>query len=373
MVSSIALRIFAGVFLLGALFLGCAAVAQENASSGPEGQAKWPAMEPPQFVKPPQVVPAHVIPIVMELAKQTSLNPIPLKYVTSSDPTQQSSFSTHSLVPFTYRGQGYLLSIPYNTAAYESTKTTYPQRAEDRFRETAGLVTLMPNDWWTVLPTSLNWVWWFSQINDPAQDELYDSTISQLSTIRNQYNLTDDEYAELIARFVQRAVPNGHQPFIEKYPIETIAERNGGQKDKAMLLAGLLCHAGFGSAIIYFPLANTFVVGVPGDGRTNEYDGYIAIDPTRETYFGFDDARETSVRALSSFYGTSAVGPVCDGKGFTSGKEVGLIQDTYLIDRYFKDIKEFEHDLLYVEQNSDNRHLVYQYLAETGPYRYFSS
>ena len=125
-------------------------------------------------------------------------------------------------------------------------------------------------------------------------------------------------------------------------------------------------------------MANTFVVGVPGDGKTNEYDGYIANDPTTESFFGFDDAHETSVKVLSSFYGTSAVGPVCDGKRFTAGKEVGLVMDTWLIDTYFKDTREFEQDLNFIEKNSDNRHLVYQYLvyqylSETGPYRYISS
>jgi len=237
--------------------------------------------------------------------------------------------------------------------------------------EVAGLVTLMPNTWWEILPTEGDWAWWGSQMTDPAQDEMYDSIVSQLSDIRDTYKLTDDEYAELIARFVQRAVPTGDQPLVEKYPIETIAEHSGGSKDKAMLLAQLYCHAGFGSAIVYFPMANTFIVGIPGDNKGPEYDGYIAIDPLNDAgYFGFDDARATSVKQLNSWWGNYAVGPQCEGKGYTAGMEVRIIQDIFLTDFFGKEKQEFKDDLIFLSQNKDYRHLVFQYYTEKGPFRY---
>jgi hypothetical protein len=366
------LRVFAGVFLLTALFIGCA-LAQENATSaaGNATPASASTLPPPTFVKPPQIIPSAAIPIIQELGKTPSYIPAPLKYVTSSDPTQQSSFDTHALYPFSYRGQSYLLSIPYNIAAYESAWSNNPNRNSQRQLEIAGLLTLMPNTWWEILPTEGDWKWWDSQMNDSAEYPMYDSIVSQLSAIRDQKNLTDDEYAELIARFVQRAVPNGDQGLVEKYPIETIATHSGGSKDKAMLLAQLYCHAGYGAAIIYFPMANTFVVGIPGDHKAPEYDGYIAIDPMNDGgFFGFDDARATSVKQLNSWWGNYAVGPQCDGKGYTAGMQVRIIQDIFLTDFFGKAKPEFAKDLIFLNQNKDNRPLVFNYYTETGPFRF---
>jgi hypothetical protein len=375
-------RVIAGVFLLTALFIGCA-LAQENATPGSEHPiipVPENTLQPPEIVNIPalDLIPKPAIPLIAELAKQKSWTPVPLKYATSDDPTQQSSFNSYAKYDFVYRGTTYYIWVPYNIAAYESAKINYPARTEDRQRELAGLTTLMPNTWWTTLPTMKNWIWWDSQMMDPAQDEMYDSIVFQLTNISDQLKLDDNERAELIARFVQRTVPNVHQPLVERYPIETIAERGGGQKDKAMLLNQLFCHAGYGAAIIYFPLTNAFVVGIPGDHKAVEYDGWIAIDPGTETFFGWDDARAAyTSQALGGgksggLWASSFVAQQCRGKGYTAGNQVRIIQDNVLLDALNPDKENYQNDLHIIRANRDNRQLVFNYVTESGPFRYTS-
>jgi hypothetical protein len=372
------LRVIAGILLLTALFIGCA-LAQENVTSA-SGNATPASENPmqPDVVHIPalQNLPAPAIPIMMEAAQAKSYTPTPLKFATSNDPSQQSSFNSYAKYDFVYRGTTYYIYVPYNIAAYESTKTNYPQRTTDRQREVVQLFAMMPNTWWTILPTEGDWTWWNSQMQDPAQNEMYDSTVAQLQTIGDQLKLDDNERAELIARFVQRAVPNGDQPLVERYPIETIAEHQGGRKDKAMLLDQLFCHAGYGAAIIYFPLSNAFVVGIPGDHKAPEYEGWIAIDPYTQTFFGFDDARAVASGQaagggqIGALWASSFVGPQCEGKGYTAGYQVRVIQDQVLIDSLNPDKNNFQNDLKIIHANMDDRQHVFHYVTDTGPFRY---
>jgi len=316
-----------------------------------------------QFQVPHGINPAARA-LLMQLLSPPSFRLIPLRYVTG--PGAQEAYSTWPLYHFEYRGDGYTIHTPYNTAAYESAKTNFPLRGEQRDRELIALQTLAPGYWYFLLPTQASVHWYRGLIADPAQNETYDAILSQLRPLRERYQLDDNEYAELIARFVQRSIPNREQNSIERYPIETIGDLGGGQVDKSLLLAGLLSREGYAVSLVYFPNVNVMLVGIRGDHKANEYDGYLAIDPATETFYGLDVGKAARIIPGSQYYADYAVIPVSDGKGFTAGIELRIIWDNYLLFINAENPDTFADNLRFIIRNSDNRHLVAEYLAGSG-------
>jgi hypothetical protein len=205
---------------------------------------------------------------------------------------------------------------------------------------------------------------------DPAQDMTYDAILFKMRQIRNQYQLDDNEYAELIARFVQRAVPELANPYpiVERYPIETIGDLGGTRNDMSLLLAELLAREGYGVALIYFPNVNQMLVGIKRDHKTAEYDGYLAIDPITETFFGVDVSKDALFIPDSQYFADYRVIPVSDGKGFTRGLEMRVIWDRLVLMKNPGSVRNDVQALAFSSQNRDDRHLVFQYLAGIGPY-----
>jgi hypothetical protein len=291
---------------------------------------------------------------------------IPLRYETGPD---WESYSTWPVYYFEYRGKGYYVWPRYNTAAYESTKTLYPQRTEDRNRDGASLQILLPNFAYFVLPTDTQIAWYLGIMADPAQNETYDAILSQMRLIREKHQLDDNEYAELIARFVQRSVPNLEQQKIERYPIETIGDHGGGRVDKSLLLAALLAREGYAVSLIYFPNVNVIFVGIAGDHKAPEYEGYLAIDPATETFIGLDVAKAARIVRGSQYMSDYTVIPVSDGKGFTAGGQLRGIWDNWLLFTNADDPQNYAEHLSFMNRHIDDRQLIAEYLAQVGMFR----
>jgi hypothetical protein len=281
-----------------------------------------------------------------------------------------TSYATFPLYDFSYRSAGYPLSIPYNTGAYESAKKQEPWRSDQRFKEFAQLYTIS-NDWWYLaLPTQAQQDWYLGIMADPAQNMTYDAILTRMRQVRDEYQLDDNEYAELIARFVQRAIPDQANPYplVERYPIETIGDLGGTRNDRSLLLAGLLAREGYGVALIYFPDVNGMLVGIRGDGKAPEYDGYLAIDPSTETFFGVYAPKAAAIIPSVQYFADYKVIKVSDGKRYTAGTELRVIWDRLLFMNFYDRLRDYTRDLRFVYQNRDNRHLVFEYLAYLGPY-----
>ncbi|MDD1652914.1 MAG: hypothetical protein LUQ64_00050 [Methanomicrobiales archaeon] len=344
--------------LLTALIAGCSAL---DSPPGTEGnETSFPGSE---IQLPPGANPA-ALPLLRQFLSAPSYRLIPLRY--STGPGGWEAYSTWPSYHFQYRGDGYYVHTPYNTAAYESAKTSDPSRSEDRRLYLVTLSNVGGNFWYFLLPTRPQVEWYQGLIADPAQNETYDAILSQMRPIREKYQLDDNEYAELIARFVQRSIPSRDQQLIERYPIETIGDLGGGRVDKSLLLAGLLSREGYAVSLIYFPNVNEMLVGIRGDHLANEYDGYIAVDPSTETFFGLDVGKAAREVPGSQYWADFTVIPVSDGKGFTAGIELRAIWDSWMLFANAGDARAYAQNLEFMVRNRDNRHLVAQYLAEWG-------
>jgi hypothetical protein len=285
---------------------------------------------------------------------------------------QWESYSTFPQYPFEYRSLGYIIWVPYNTAAYEQAKKSLPARNDLRNLEFSQLKTISPDWWYLSLPPPGQQVYWRNLISDPANDLPYDSILTRMREIRDREKLDDNEYAELIARFVQRSIPNrdweAEGRAVERYPIETIGDLGGNRIDKSLLLAGLLAREGYGVALIYFPDVNSMLVGIKGDGKAADYDGYFGIDPATETFFGVYAPKAAPIIPGVQYYADYKVVKVSDGKAFTQGLELRLIWDRLLYMTLADSLRDYAKDLRFAHDNRDNRQTVFEYLAYLGPY-----
>lgn len=108
---------------------------------------------------------------------------------------------------------------------------------------------------------------------------------AQLFALRTSMGLDSDEYLELIARFVQE-IPYGKIDTEVRLPAEIVASGSGVCDDKSVLLAALLVHEGYDTAVWAFDSQAHAAVGVRGLGSGMLGSGYAFIETTRPSYVG---------------------------------------------------------------------------------------
>jgi hypothetical protein len=268
---------------------------------------------------------------------------------------------------FEYRSLGYPVSIPYNKGAFALAEFNYT-RANEQLKKDSRENKIGNYTYGSTVPLEDRISYYSAIINDPAQEPTYNYLLHHLREIRTKQKLDDNEYAELIARFVQRSIPyyTDEDDWVVKYPIQTIAKKAGDCDDKSLLLAGLLSREGYGVALIEFPDAGHLIVGILGDHETTEYDGYLGIEPTVESYIGFYHTKAAFLFTTDAYYADFKVLKISDGKAFTAGNELKFIWDKWSLFKGYTDTTEYVHDDMFVSTNIDNRHMVYQYLTKTG-------
>ncbi len=74
----------------------------------------------------------------------------------------------------------------------------------------------------------------------------------KLTKSGSRQNLSDDEYLELIAVYVQSLRYETQEQNPAKFPIETVVDRAGDCDDKSLLFAGLLSREGYPVALLLF-------------------------------------------------------------------------------------------------------------------------
>jgi hypothetical protein len=139
-------------------------------------------------------------------------------------------------------------------------------------------------------------------IDNPCHEELFWQLLEQFRKIRTERSLDDDEYLELMTVFVQ-SIPyktdNAGSP--PKFPVETIADRNGDCDDKSLLLSGLLAYEGYNVSLLYFSPEEHMAVGVAGSGSTYRDTGYLYIETTNPSYVGISPKNLTGGVPLRSY------------------------------------------------------------------------
>jgi hypothetical protein len=127
-------------------------------------------------------------------------------------------------------------------------------------------------------------------INDWHQDRFYADLHSSFTNLRQELGLSDDEYLELMAVFVQSLeydtagaldLEGGN-----RFPVETFVDGKGVCGDKSLLLAGLLSREGYDVALLLFEPEQHMAVGIRSgrDGYRNT--SYAYIETTRLSYVG---------------------------------------------------------------------------------------
>lgn len=100
-------------------------------------------------------------------------------------------------------------------------------------------------------------------IADPAMDEFYNETGRRLEKLRYRQGnqMSEDDYLELVVSFVQQ-IPTKEAVRAPHYPVEVIADRSGTAAEKSILLAGLLAHQGYDTAVLIFPEKSNVAAGM---------------------------------------------------------------------------------------------------------------
>ena len=165
-----------------------------------------------------------------------------------------------------------------------------------------------------------------AMVTDPAQDDFFRDLTGKLRSIRTEQGLSDDEYLELIAVYVQSLRYETIDNYPTKYPIETAMDGAGDCDDKSLLLAGLLSHEGYRVAIFSFGPENHTAVGVGSDSYLFRDTGYGFIETTNYSYVGVPTTKLAGEQLLTSY---PLVIPIGNGtRIFTSGNETRYLNDT---------------------------------------------
>ncbi|MDO8963986.1 MAG: hypothetical protein Q7W30_05760 [Coriobacteriia bacterium] len=112
----------------------------------------------------------------------------------------------------------------------------------------------------------------------------------QFRRLRDSLRLDDDRYVELIADAVQE-IPYGTPREHVSAPAGVLADSAGVCTEKSILLAAILLHEGYDTALFVFDTQAHVAVGVRGAGPGLRGSGYAFIETTRPSYVGEADGR----------------------------------------------------------------------------------
>ncbi len=175
-------------------------------------------------------------------------------------------------------------------------------------------------------PYDENQIYYYYFTNDPLQEATYQSILIQTTNYKNMYQLSDDEYLELLSCFVQ-SIPY-HTEDEMNYPIETLWDQQGDCDDKSMLLAGLLTRAGYDVVLLSFDPEEHMTVGIKTESgyAYPNTGGYAVIEATDYSYVTEitknlgDDGISLTSKPVVIDVGTGT-------KPYTSGSQVKTILD----------------------------------------------
>ena len=165
------------------------------------------------------------------------------------DPTRLQSSPLIISHQFPYEKSTVTLTLPINVSVFEGAKQA---------------------DKSTMINGNVSETIWLADtyramVNDPAQEEMYSALLNEAHNIRIHQGLSDDEYLELIAVYVQSLRYETREQNPAKFPVETVVDRAGDCDDKSLLLAGLLSREGYPVAVLLFGPEAHMAIGVGSD------------------------------------------------------------------------------------------------------------
>ena len=168
-----------------------------------------------------------------------------------------------------------------------------------------------------------------AMVQDPAQDGLYATLLAETDKIRLQQKLSDDEYLELIAGYIQSLRYETREQNPAKFPVETVVDRSGDCDDKSLLLAGLLSREGYPVALLLFGPESHMALGVGSDDYLYKNTGYAFVETTNYSFVGVPTDK---LGGNLTLYSDPVIIPISNGtKLYRSGSETRYINDMYVL------------------------------------------
>jgi len=168
-----------------------------------------------------------------------------------------------------------------------------------------------------------------AMVNDPAQEEMYSDLINDFKKTRLSQGLSNDEYLELIAVYIQSLTYETREQNPAKFPIETVVDRAGDCDDKSLLLAGLLSREGYTVALFLFGPEAHMAIGVDSEDFLYKRTGYAFLETTNYSFVGIPT---DTLGGNLTLYSDPVVIPISNGtKLYGSGNETRYIYDMYML------------------------------------------
>jgi hypothetical protein len=205
------------------------------------------------------------------------------------------------------------LTLPINVSVYEGAKQA--EKATTVYGNISDTIWLAQS--------------YRAMVQDPAQDSLYTALLTETNKIGIRQNLSDDEYLELIAVYVQSLRYETQEQNPAKFPIETIVDRAGDCDDKSLLFAGLLSREGYPVALLLFGPESHMAVGVGSDDYHYKNTGYSFVEMTNYSFVGVPTDK---LGGNITLYSDPVIIPISNGtKFYGSGGETRYIHDMYVL------------------------------------------
>lgn len=181
---------------------------------------------------------------------------------------------------FRYRSDNYVVNIPVNTSLYHAAANSPNKQLGSRVEDFGFLYREM--------------------MDDPALDSFYTDMLKEIRRTRYNggYNLTDDEYLEMVTSFVQQIPYDNTTAGNPRYPVEVIFDGKGDCDEKALLLNALLSREGYDVALLAFPSLQHVTSGIRIHLPSNKPSFRVFSDKNRDYVY-----IETTSTRLIGFYG----------------------------------------------------------------------
>jgi hypothetical protein len=125
-----------------------------------------------------------------------------------------------------------------------------------------------------------------AMVMEPVQEQIFSDLLEELRTVRHLQGLSDDEYVELMAVYVQSLRYESLEQSPAKFPAETIVDSGGDCDDKSLLLAGLLAREGYSVALLSFEPEAHMAIGIGSDDYLYKKTGYAFLETTNYSFVG---------------------------------------------------------------------------------------
>jgi hypothetical protein len=253
-------------------------------------------------------------------------------HITPAAPGSPPIISTHK---FPFEQSLVTISVPVNRSVYNGARNT------DKSVTIFGNIS--ENIW---LADSYR-----AMAGDPTQEELYTSLTTEFRKVKAGMGLTDDEYLELMAAYVQSLRYETIAENPAKFPVETVVDASGDCDDKSLLLGGLLSHEGYRVALFSFEPEAHMAVGVGSGDYLYKNTNYTFIETTNFSFVGVPTGTLDNGVILRS---DPIVIPLGEGqKAYQEGEETRYINDMTLLSG--QRAKELEPQVLDMDQDLKTR------------------